>query len=439
MKNIFKNKDKRAVLIITLVIFSSMFILNFLSPYVMDDFHYSFGLNGNKITSVSDIFSFQIWHYFNWGGRTIAHTLAQFFLANNKLIFDIINSAIYTGLIFLIYRLCKGDNKENPKLLAMIHLILWFVAPVFGQSFIWITGSCNYLWTSFFIILFLTQIQRNKTHGKVGLGLVFISGLLAGWSNENSGLGCLVAALLLAHTKEASDKLLSFKKSSLTQKIGVAGCVAGYFLLICAPGNYMRLEVAGGEGGSGLILLKRLLDIIEKMVIILWPLIIAKILLIHGLFYREISRIPKTVLVFSVASFVSMISMIVSPEFPLRSWTIIIIFETISVIMLAFKMDSSRATTLVFSSAACILTLFFAGSYVFAVKDIKAVSNVWNYRKSEMVLGKEKGILDYSFPIYDVKSPRNPAYGMDDLYPEKDDPNNRDKAKFFGVNSITSE
>ena len=93
-------KSKTKTLIILSGIFLSMLILNLITPLIMDDFSYAFGTTG-RVQNLKDIFDFQIWYYLHWGGRNVAHTLAQFFLMNNKLLFNIMNSAIYTLLIYL--------------------------------------------------------------------------------------------------------------------------------------------------------------------------------------------------------------------------------------------------------------------------------------------------------------------------------------------------
>ena len=89
-----------------------MLILNFLTPLLADDYSYSLNLSEKRISSIIDIFDYQVWHYFNWGGRTVAHTLAQIFLVFPKAVFNILNSFIYTVLIYLIY-LHGCFNKNN--------------------------------------------------------------------------------------------------------------------------------------------------------------------------------------------------------------------------------------------------------------------------------------------------------------------------------------
>ena len=48
--------------------------------FLWDDLWYSTNLvTGEKLSSISDVLSGQYWHYFNWGGRTVNHSLLQLY------------------------------------------------------------------------------------------------------------------------------------------------------------------------------------------------------------------------------------------------------------------------------------------------------------------------------------------------------------------------
>ena len=122
-----------------------MLTLNVFTPLIAYDYSYSFGIDG-RLKNIIDVIEKQINHYFTWGGRIVAHIIAQSFLLFPKIIFSIANTVIYTLLIYVIYLNAKGENKEHkPGMLLLIHLILWFTLPVFGQTCLWLIGSCNYL------------------------------------------------------------------------------------------------------------------------------------------------------------------------------------------------------------------------------------------------------------------------------------------------------
>ena len=158
MKKLKVNKQE---FIIIFIIFFLMLLLNLITPMIMDDFYYSYGLNG-RISSFKEILDFQVWHYLYWGGRAIAHTLVQFFLMSHKIIFDFFNSFMYVLFIYIIYLLISKGQKRNPLYLLLINFALWFSVPAYGQSFLWLTGSCNYLWTSTLILIFIERMMNEE-------------------------------------------------------------------------------------------------------------------------------------------------------------------------------------------------------------------------------------------------------------------------------------
>jgi hypothetical protein len=170
MKKIIEFLNKNQTKIILFIIFISMLILNFLTPLLADDYSYGLNLAKKRITGIIDIYNYQIWHYFNWGGRTVAHTFAQICLIFSKAIFNIINSLMYTILVYLIYLHGQLNRKEkiekNAYIILLIHLILWFSIPVFGQSFLWLIGSCNYLWTTVIVLYFLLLFRKDSKENK---------------------------------------------------------------------------------------------------------------------------------------------------------------------------------------------------------------------------------------------------------------------------------
>ena len=72
--------------------FLFFFILNLLTPLSFgDDYVYSFVWEGHsiyeplsenaiRVSSLKDLFTSQVLHYFTWSGRIVSHILAQFFL-----------------------------------------------------------------------------------------------------------------------------------------------------------------------------------------------------------------------------------------------------------------------------------------------------------------------------------------------------------------------
>ena len=292
-----------------------MLILNFLTPLLADDYSYGLNLNGKRISSIIDIFDYQVWHYFNWGGRTIAHTLAQTFLIFPKAIFNVLNSFIYTVLIYLIYlhgKLNRKD-KEQPYILLLIHLLLWFIIPVFGQSFIWLIGSCNYLWTTVIILYFLWLYRKNSLSEKwYNLLLMFILGLLAGWTNENTSAGLITILVFSLIINKVETKKIELSKTRL---FGIIGTLAGFIIMICAPGNYIRSAEFKDDTFIIIKIIKRALDITNNLENVILPLLIVIIILISLKIYHK-KKIEKEAYTFILGGFAAIYAMVLSPTFP---------------------------------------------------------------------------------------------------------------------------
>ena len=190
IKNIKLSKKQQTIIILA-SIFIMMLVLNLLTPLLADDYSYSLSTDNTKINSLMDIINYQIQHYLHWGGRTVAHTIAQCFLMFPKFIFSIVNSLMYIILIYLIYLHAKDNSTtQKPILLLLIHLGLWFLLPVFGQTCLWLVGSCNYLWTTVIILLLLLQYRKSSGNNDTIKQVIgtFLLGIIAGWTNENTSV-----------------------------------------------------------------------------------------------------------------------------------------------------------------------------------------------------------------------------------------------------------
>lgn len=248
------NKKAR-LLLVSLFLF--LFVFNYLSPLSMgDDYVYSFIWSGQpiyeplphtvkRVASLSDLCYSQWVHYFTWSGRTVSHTLAQFFLWLGKPYFNIANTVISILLVFELYwSIQKGKLSFNFNFSSLIgiFLLLWICTPGFGVIFFWLTGACNYLWTSVLLLgFFLVYIKKYYCADKILFKsfkvtpIMFLLGVLAGWTNENSV--CWVVIMLLCF-------IIMCKKQELLERwmiSGWVGLVLGYIMLLSAPGNKLRL------------------------------------------------------------------------------------------------------------------------------------------------------------------------------------------------------
>lgn len=251
------NLANHKILVFTsLGIFTFMFILNlFCYPFPGDDYVYSFIWEGHalsmplsaeavRIQNFLDIFTSLKFHYMTWGGRLVAHFFLMLFLWVGKFWFNFINAAMVVLLCFCIQWLAHEGRITldiSIKKLALTFFCLWAFTFNFSGVMLWMAGSCNYLWTAVFLLLFLIPYVRHYfTKGEVSypswmVPAMAVLGVLAGNSNENTiGWIGLTGIFYLYHV---------WKKKTLQPWMisGFIGLSLGFGLLILAPGNFSRL------------------------------------------------------------------------------------------------------------------------------------------------------------------------------------------------------
>ncbi len=130
-----------ATAVMTMVLFLVMFVTHREIPFMMDDLWYSTILSDDTpITSVSDIVKSQIWHYNNWGGRSMTHGILQLTLLSGELAADILNM-VFTALLGWTICLVSGHRKF-PAFFAGIGMVLGLNAN-WRMSMFWQAGAAN--------------------------------------------------------------------------------------------------------------------------------------------------------------------------------------------------------------------------------------------------------------------------------------------------------
>ena len=177
----FYNSHKVLINTILIVLLFLVMYCTFLTrSYYEDDFFYSLKwMSKEPLGSFSDIVEFQIQHYFNWGGRTVAHFALQVLLLLGKPISSFVLTSLYFVLAYLVdisyYLLILG--------------LLYYLNPFFNETILWVTGACNYLLTTTIILTVMfpfVKYVRNEDTGILPALAVMLS-LLSGWTNENMG------------------------------------------------------------------------------------------------------------------------------------------------------------------------------------------------------------------------------------------------------------
>ena len=252
--NVSKSSVKRKKICFILAIavsFITIYFYNLFTPYMSDDLL----VDPQLYKSFGDILRAEYWQYMNWNGRSVLQIILKIFMVFPKSVFNVFNSLCYVATMMLIYWNIKGRKKYDIFLYILINLCVWNFCVDFSQTILWVAGACNYLWGVFIILNFVTLYRyclekgdEIKYKSVTGI-LLFITGVLAGWGNENTSGGAILIVILFSVKYYFENKRIAKVMYS-----GLAGIFVGFGFLLLAPGNVIRGEMAAAaEGYTGLV------------------------------------------------------------------------------------------------------------------------------------------------------------------------------------------
>lgn len=382
-----------------LAIAAAFYALNVLTCLYTDDFsyRYTFAVTTGKypISNLFQLYLSQRNHYRVMNGRTVAHVLAQLFLMWGKPAFNVINTAAFMALGLLIYRHGTGRGARlRPLCLFSVFAALWLLPPNFGESFLWLVGSCNYMYGLLFILPALLPVSRllDEPDAPPMAGWkvppYFILCVLAGWTVENASVA-LVAAFLCCVLLLAAAK----RRIPLWLWAGLAGSVIGCMLLLLSPGQALRLANSAGMGGVR-TWIRRAVGITARLAACLGAEL-AAMAVIFALGMKK-KRPVKGLLkpaVFAVAGLAAVYSMVLSPACPNRVWSAPVALFTVALVSLWHwtwpEPVSGRRGAVIAVSA--LLILASAGAYAWAARDLAATRAQFISREADIARVKAAG------------------------------------------------
>jgi len=422
------------------ITFVYMVFLNSQTPLIADDFVYTFIFGtSTPVSSVGDIIDSQVSYYLTWGGRVVAETLTQLFMFLGKDVFNIANSLCYLIFCLTVYFLAVGRSIRS-ELLLLTTVIIWFFTPMFGQTVMWLTGSCNYLWCGTIILLALlpfrfyeekqTRLLKSKVLAIAMIPLFFISGI----TNENTA-GAMILIMLLF--------ILFYYKRKITipafAYTGVLFSICGFIAMIFAPGNSMRVENESAVAevtmmvGSNPIITR--LSYFAYNLYALMPLLIMVALAFVVLRNKSSREKWLNFGIFTSASAAAMLVMLLPPKFPPRAMFGLVAFLIIAVVYVFSQVELNpvRVRKFIIIPGAVIL-LFYAMSFGYVGVDAITVNKKYQAR---LQIIKEQHLEEVvAVPAIVPLSSHNGMYGLKDV---QTDPNhwvNRALADYFGVKNI---
>ena len=239
------------------VLFSGVVILIFalaLQPKISDDWYLIWSFQES-----TDVFNFIFFQYTNWMGRLWGILLATIILPNP--VIEIAYRAFIVLEIFLLIVLawyCAlgpgawAQTRKNYQTFAIFGSLLWLALPSRDETVVWLAGNFFYLVSAIFALGFIGFIEHtvafkeaSESHvllrTKAMISLSFFIGFSAGVSHEQVVVACS-AYLALIFLRLKSVGYPRNKKVPLTIWFAFIGFVIGATVLVCAPGNYARMN-----------------------------------------------------------------------------------------------------------------------------------------------------------------------------------------------------
>lgn len=420
------------------------YLLNKNTYFVSDDFRYHFiyeefmpseGIE--RVDSLGDIIYSMFNHYFLWGGRIVAHSLAQLFLMWGKPAFNVINTIAFGLLGLLIYLHAVPRKKLNLIVVLAIPVAIWTFTPQFGMTMLWLSGSANYLYTTLFILSFLLpyRLYRGANYSLKTLIFLkcigmFLLGIIAGWTNENTGGAMIALAIMFVLYWIVKKYKIPYWSIS-----GILGSFIGFALLLFAPGNFLRGDTGAQESLSDFV------SIIREFTLEL-SIILIGVALIYGV-VTKIKETENYVIpsFYVIAAFLSISVMVLSPERPSRTLFGAIIFLIIGILnLINLTLTYRPKISLLFGTFVVYYYLAFIPHYQAVYLDIKATGDhIYNNQYAVIIDSKNKGNLDVvidGLPFY-PNSQYNPYWRTANFTENTGSWFNSWAEHYFGVNSIS--
>lgn len=308
--------------ILLLVSVGVVYVTHRAVPFMMDDLWYSTVLSSEEpLASFDDIVQSQIWHYHNWGGRSMTHGMLQLILMTGEAVADVLN--VVTTLL-LTYMICVMTGYRKLPAYFVVFGMLFGLNANWKMSMFWQSGAANYLYITIFILLFLycylREVQETEciAESKALPGIPFWIiplGIVSGWSNENMGPAVWIISFLVI--------LIQWKEKRCVKPwmiLGNISCLIGSILVVVAPGNFVRsAEAASNNYGALWNLFLRCYAEAQAALNYLFPalvLLTAVLIMGKGILRLSIGKRNRLLLLCALLSWGAMV---LSPHYPDRA------------------------------------------------------------------------------------------------------------------------
>lgn len=429
------NRSKWLMLLILAFMYLVMLYCNLKTNLLADDYMYCFSFaDGSRMESLSQLIPSMAAHRLTMNGRLISHSLVQISLMLPLWIFKLVNSAVLVGEVYLVYRIANRDRERSNLLLLCIFGCIWIFTLNFGQVILWQDGSVNYLWATFFSLLFLTVYMRkylcdrdiNSLPGRI---LYVLSALLVGAYSEN----CASTVIFLACCFMLLGRFLKKQKIAPYLWISMLAALAGFVFMMTAPAQIANKSSQFTVSN----LFDNFVAALEMYRRIWTPMVVYTILaaIAYGRKTDRDTQLLAALLM--LGSLASVFVLTFASFFPERSAYIgtLLIISADAVLFASLFQELKLRPLMTALGALCLMAALYKGSV--GVQDIVKTNYYLTENEKQIVACREEGIMDVE--VYRVYSSTGycALEGLGYLNTEVADSwPNKYMAAYYGVDSI---
>ncbi|WP_197029573.1 DUF3329 domain-containing protein [Butyrivibrio sp. AE3004] len=447
-----ENTRKKLFLFSVLICFITIFIYEMLTPMLMDDL--SYGKEVQSAGNFFELFSQEHNQYMTWTGRSVAHIMLRICMFidmhtfGGRVFFNLISSAVFTVLTLLIYLNADTNIHYNVKNYILSVLLIWLTGISFGQTVLWETGACNYLFTTTIVMTMITlyrRAYRSSISGVMDVGKnagvrcvgFFLLGVVSGWCNENTSGGLFLMMLIL----------IAYYKKVFTWTISAAiGTALGLGIMVLAPGNKIRVQYMEESNTGILALAARFLKITltlkeEFMVMLIVLTVIFIFLKVQGRNFEAL----KEMILFTFIFFATAYSLILTVTPQVRAYFGAGIFLTVAIVQgYACINTGSRGEdshvilkTLKLGTVAALL-IYMAFSYIENGANLARIYRDETRRFDYLESKAEEGAEDVEIPmLHEQFDNRYSAAFECDVTEDWQNWNNQMIANYYGFKTVS--
>ncbi|HNW86869.1 MAG TPA: DUF6056 family protein [Candidatus Limiplasma sp.] len=418
------------------VLWLAMLLLNLLTPMLADDYRYAFSFaTGERLRTVWDIFPSLAAHAQVLNGRLVPHFFVQLFTLLPHAVFSALNSFLYLALLLGAYRLIRPtETKWDWQRLLMVAGAVFLLPPAFGQSFLWMSGSLNYLWCDALMVWLFVPFADNVLRERepspaVRFALLPVGALLLGNMSENvSAAAALMMGLCTGWV------WLRRRRLSVWMALATVLTVVGWLLLMLAPANRGNLAKTGLDFTALFTQFHNVLTIWMQNG--LWPSVA-----FMGVFFAAVAKRgdPNRLFVamaLFACSFLCNLAMLASPYYPERAFTGSQLLTVLAIGMALYALPEGLWRRALIHTLAGALTLVMAFQLCYAIPSAYNRYQLAQARVAEVCAERDAGQTDITTYGINGNTRFDAFYQLNELTESATYFPNVAFAKYYRLNSI---